>query len=188
MNKTQLKKAFNTGGYQIGASKPKMIAWYIINLLFFKSGIIPSSTILVFILKIFGAKIGKDVRIKPFVDIKYPWKLKLDDYCWLADCQIENLAEVSIGKNVCISQKAMLLTGNHNYNLSTFDLITGSIVLEDGVWIGAKAIVCPGLTIKSHAVLQVGSVATRDLESYSVYQGNPAVKVKQRKIQDVAAC
>lgn len=186
MSKTQLKKDFNTSGYQIGASKLKMITWYITNLLIFKSGIIPSSTILVAILRLFGAKIGKDVRIKPFVAIKYPWKLKLDDHCWLADCTIENLAEVSIGKNVCISQKAMLLTGNHNYKLSTFDLMTGPIVLEDGVWIGANAVVCPGITIKSHAVLGVASVATKDLESYIIYQGNPAVKVRQRIIEDTA--
>lgn len=186
MNKTQLKKDFNTSGYQIGASKPKMIAWYFTNLFIFKSGLIPISTILVAILRIFGAKIGKDVRIKPFVAIKYPWKLKLDDHCWLADCSIENLEEVSIGKNVCISQKAMLLTGNHDYNRSTFDLMTGPIVLEDGVWIGARAIVCPGITVKSHAVLSVASVATKDLESYSIYQGNPAVKVNQRKIEDTA--
>jgi len=186
MNKTQLKKDFNTSGYQIGASKPKMIAWYFTNLFIFKSGLIPFSTILVAILRIFGAKIGKDVRIKPFVAIKYPWKLKLGDHCWLADCSIENLEEVSIGKNVCISQKAMLLTGNHDYKRSTFDLITGPIVLEDGVWIGARAIVCPGITIKSHAVLSVASVATKNLESYSIYQGNPAIKVNQRKIEDTA--
>ncbi|MEJ5960603.1 WcaF family extracellular polysaccharide biosynthesis acetyltransferase [Pedobacter immunditicola] len=184
MSTTQLKRDFNTSGFQIGASKPKMIAWYIANLLFFKSGIIPSSTILVAILRIFGAKIGKDVRVKPSVVIKYPWKLKLGDHSWLADCYIENLAAVNIGKHVCISQKAMLLTGNHNYKLSTFNLMTAPIVLEDGAWICAKAIVCPGVTVKSHAVLRVGSVATKDLESYSVYQGNPAVRVNQRSIED----
>ena len=91
MSKTQLKKAFNTSGYRIGASKVKMASWYFTSLLLFKSGIIPYSYILVKILRIFGANIGKDVRIKPFVDIKYPWNLKLGDHSWLADCQIENL-------------------------------------------------------------------------------------------------
>jgi len=187
MNETKLTKAFNTTGFKIGASKPKIIAWYFTNLLLFKSGIIPFSTILVVILKLFGAKIGKDVRIKPSVNIKYPWKLKLGDHCWLADCYIDNLVEVRLGKNVCISQKAMLLTGNHNYSLTTFDLMTGQIVIEDGAWICAKAIVCPGITVKSHAVLRVASVATKDLESYTVYQGNPAVKVKKRSIEEVEA-
>ena len=60
--------------------------------------------------------------------------------------------------------------------------MVGDIVLEDGAWIGAKSVVCPGVTQKSHAVLSVGSIATSDLEAYSIYQGNPAVKVKERVI------
>jgi putative colanic acid biosynthesis acetyltransferase WcaF len=135
------------------------------------------------ILRLFGAKIGRDVRIKPFVHIKYPWRLTLGDHSWLADCYIENLAPVIIAKNVCVSQQAMLLTGNHNFKLSTFDLMVNGITLEDGVWIGAKATVCPGVTCKSHSVLAVGSVATKDLDSYSIYQGNPAMKVKDRVIE-----
>ena len=142
----------------------------------------PISTVLVFILKLFGAKIGKDVRIKPYIYIHYPWRLSIGDYSWLAECRIENLAQVTIGKNVCISQDCMILTGNHDYKTINFDLITKAIVLENGVWIGARAIVCPGITASSHSVLTVGSIATKDLEAYGIYQGNPAVKVKQRII------
>ena len=151
-------------------------------MLFFRSGLIPVSSVLVFILRLFGAKIGKEVRIKPYIYIHYPWRLTVGDYSWLAECRIENLASITIGNNVCISQNAMLLTGNHDYKTINFDLITKPIVLDDGVWIGARAVVCPGITAKSHAILTVGSVATKDLESYSIYQGNPAVKVKDRVI------
>ena len=151
-------------------------------MLFFRSGLIPVSSILVFILRLFGAKIGKEVRIKPYIYIHYPWKLTIGDYSWLAECRIENLADVFIGKNACVSQNAMLLTGNHNYKKVDFDLITKPIILGDGVWIGAKAIVCPGITAGSHSVLTVGSIATNNLESYSIYQGYPAVKVKDRVI------
>lgn len=179
---TQLKKDFDKKDFSTGASSLKILLWYFTSTLFVRSGIIPFSSVLVFILKTFGAKIGKDVRIKPCIYIHYPWKLSIGDHSWLAECRIENLAQVTIGKNVCVSQKAMLLTGNHDYKKTGFDLITKPIVLEDGAWIGAKAIVCPGITAKSHAVLAVGSVATRDLEPYSIYQGNPAVKVKDRVI------
>lgn len=151
-------------------------------MLFFRSGLMPASSVLVCILRLFGAQIGKEVRIKPYIYIHYPWKLKIGDYSWLAECRIENLAAISIGNNVCISQKAMLLTGNHDYKKADFDLITKPIVLEDGVWIGANAVVCPGVTAASHAVLIVGGVATKDLEAYTIYQGNPAVKVKDRVI------
>lgn len=83
---------------------------------------------------------------------------------------------------MCVSQEAMLLTGNHNYKAVHFDLMTKAIVLEEGAWIGARATVCPGITVKSHAVLTVGAVATKDLAPYSIYQGNPAVKIKARVI------
>lgn len=184
MNKeTQLKKDFDKKGFDTGASYLKMICWYFVSLVFIRSGIIPFSSIIELILKMFGAKIGKGVRIKPCIYIHYPWKLTIGDYSWLAECRIENLAPVSIGANVCVSQEAMLLTGNHDYKKSSFDLITKPIVLENGAWIGARAIVCPGVTIKSHAVLTVGAIATKDLEAYAIYQGNPAIKIKERVIE-----
>lgn len=182
MSKTQLKKDFDTKDFDTGASSLKILIWYFTSVIFVRSGIIPFSTIIVFILRCFGAKIGKDVRIKPGIYIHYPWKLQVGDHSWLAECRIENLAEVIIGANVCVSQEAMLLTGNHNYKAVHFDLMTKAIVLEEGAWIGAKATVCPGVTVKSHAVLTVGAVATKDLAAYSIYQGNPAVKIKDRVI------
>lgn len=183
MNKqTQLHKNFDKKDFNPGASGLKMTCWYLTSLFFFRSGLMPISSVLVFLLRLFGAKIGKDVRIKPYIYVHYPWKLRVGDHSWLAECRIENLDWVNIGNNVCISQQAMLLTGNHDYKKTGFDLITKPITLEDGVWIGAKAIVCPGIKAHSHAVLTVGSIATKDLAAYSIYQGNPAVKVKDRLI------
>ena len=97
---------------------------------------------------------------------------------------IDNLTNVEIGNNVSISQGAMFLCGNHNYKKSTFDLITGEIKLEEGVWIGAHSIVTPGTTCKSHSILAVNSVATKDLEAYTIYQGNPAVEVRKRNVEE----
>lgn len=91
---------------------------------------------------------------------------------------------MTIGKNCCISQGAMILCGNHNYKKSTFDLITKPIILEDGSWLGAKSVACPGITLKKNSILSVGSVATKSLDENSIYQGNPAVKIKERVIQN----
>lgn len=182
MNKTQLNKNFDTGGFQIGASVLKQFLWYFTDAFFFKSRIIPISSILVFVLRLFGAKIGKQVRIKPGIHIKYPWKLIIGDYSWLADCYIENLDWVKIGENCCISQQAILMTGNHNYRRTTFDLITGPITIEQGAWIGAGCMVGPGVSVHNHAVLSMGSVATKSLDAYGIYKGNPAIKVKEREI------
>ena len=136
------------------------------------------------LLRKFGAKIGKGVFIKPSVNIKYPWNLTIGDDTWIGEgVWIDNLGKVSIGSNVCISQDSMLMCGNHNYKKSTFNLMVGEITIEDGVWVGAKCLVCPGVTLHSHAILAVGSVASTDLETYSIYRGNPAVKIKDRIIE-----
>ena len=182
--KTDLSK-YNNGWYKPGANILKQLLWYFINALIFKSSIFPLSGMKVLILRWFGARVGKKVNIKPSVNIKYPWNLSIGDYTWIGEnVWIDNLATVTIGAHCCISQGALLLCGNHNYKLETFDLIIASIVLEDGVWIGANTTVCPGVICQSHAILTVGSVATKSLEPYAIYQGNPAMKIKNRVITD----
>ncbi len=150
----------------------------------FNSSLFPVYGLKVFLLKAFGARLGKKVFIKPYVNIKYPWRLQIGDNVWIGErVWIDNLVKISIGSNVCLSQGCMLLCGNHDYSASTFDLIVNEITLEDGVWIGAKATVCGGVVCKSHSVLAVNSVATSTLEALSIYQGNPAVKIKSRVIK-----
>jgi len=183
MNKTALAH-YNNNGYKPEASAIKRLAWLWANALFLKSSLLPFSSLKAAILRLFGAKIGDNAVIRSGITIKYPWFLVVGNNVWIGEnVWIDNLAETLIEDNVCISQGAMLLTGNHNFNTSTFDLIVAGITLEEGVWLGAQSVVCPGVTCKSHSVLAVGSVATKTLEAYSIYQGNPAVRVKSRAIQ-----
>ena len=183
MSKTSDLSKFRNDWYNPG-NRFKRSFWFLVNAVFLQNPIIPFSSLKVFLLRTFGAKIGKNVVVKPNVNIKYPWNLSIGDNSWIGEkVWIDNLGKVIIGKNVCLSQSSFLLCGNHNYKKETFDLMIKEINLEDGVWIGAKATVCPGVTCKSHSVLSVGSIATSDLESYSIYQGNPAVKVKDRVIE-----
>jgi putative colanic acid biosynthesis acetyltransferase WcaF len=167
----------------IGAGKLKQVCWYVTNTLFFRNPLNISSALKVGLLKLFGATIGVGVIIKPAVNIKFPWKLSIGNHSWIGEnVWIDNLSEITIGANVCISQGALLLTGNHNYKRSSFDLILGSIVIEEGVWIGAQSVVCPGVVCKTHAVLSVASVASNELEAWGIYRGNPAIKVGERLI------
>jgi putative colanic acid biosynthesis acetyltransferase WcaF len=159
----------------------KCVLWYFTNLLFIKNHWNPLNDLKVAILKLFGSKIGKGVVIKPGVNIKYPWFLTIGDYSWIGeDVWIDNLAQVTIGLNCCISQGALLLCGNHNFRSETFDLIVKPITIEDGAWVGAKSVVCPGVTVSEDAVLAVGSVATTSLDAATIYQGNPAVSKSKR--------
>jgi putative colanic acid biosynthesis acetyltransferase WcaF len=176
---------FNNDWYKPGAPLIVRAIWYCMNRAFFIS-YFPFSSLKIFWLRMFGARIGKGVVLKPHINIKYPWRLSIGNYSWVGEgAWIDNLDDVAVGDNCCISQGALLLCGNHNYKKSTFDLMTGKITLEDGVWIGAKAVVCGGVVCKSHAVLTAGSVAADDLDAYSIYQGNPAVKIKDRAITSV---
>lgn len=180
--KTDLSK-FDNRWYSSRIPKLRLVLWVIVASLFFHNSLSVFGSLKKFLLRLFGAKIGKGVVIKQSVRIKYPWLLEIGDHVWIGECcWIENHARVRIGNNACLSQGAMLLCGNHNFKKTTFDLEVGEITLEDGVWIGARALVCPGVTCKSHAVLSVESVASKDLDAYTIYRGNPAVKIRDRVI------
>ncbi len=178
--KTNLQK-FNNSWYRPG-SAIKRVCWYFVQAMFFRSAF-PMNGFKIKLLRLFGARVGTGVVVKPYTRIKYPWRISIGNHVWIGESVwIDNLANVVIGDHCCLSQGAFLLCGNHDYSKTTFDLIIGEIHLEEGVWIGAKSVVCPGVTCHSHAVLAVGSVTTKDLEPYSIYQGNPATKVRDRNI------
>ncbi len=182
MKKVDLS-TFGNAAYANTVPRLKSAFWHIVNLLVLQNRLVPFSSFKKAVLRLFGARIGKGVVIKPGVNIKYPWNLDIGNYVWIGEgVWIDNLVQVTIEDHVCVSQGAFLLTGNHNYKSTSFDLIVSPIILETGVWVGAKAVVCPGVRCGTHAVLSVGSVATKNLESYKVYGGNPAVALRERVI------
>ena len=136
------------------------------------------------VLRAFGARIGEGVVIKPRVTITFPWKLTVGDHVWLGEeCWLLNLERIVIGNNVCISPRAFLCTGSHNYKSPKFDLIVKPITVENGAWLGAGCWVGPGVTVGTHAVLTAGSIAATDLEPSGIYRGNPAVAFKERRLR-----
>ena len=183
-NKRTDLSRFNNSWFDPGAGVLKRMVWFFVNAAFFTT-YFPFSGFKRSLLRMFGARVGKGVVIKPSINIKYPWRLEIGDHVWIGEkVWIDNLVMVRIGNNACLSQGAMLLTGNHNYKKSTFDLITGEITIGEGAWIGAQSVVCPGVICHEHSVLSVGSVAAKDLEAYGIYRGNPAVKVRERSIAE----
>ncbi len=159
--------------------------WLLVQALFVRSWL-PGSTHRRWLLRWFGAQIGKGVVIKPGVRVKFPWRLTVGDYSWIGEgVWIDNLAPVEIGKHCCISQEAYLCTGSHDWSAPGFDLILKPIVLKDGVWVAARAVVGPGVTLEEGAVLALGSLATKDLERWGVFLGVPAKRIKERCISEV---
>lgn len=161
----------------------KRFLWYVFAVLL-KSALLPSSTFRVFLLRAFGSEIGKGVVIRSGVKVKYPWRLKIGSHTWIGEnVWIENLGNVEIGNNCCISQDAMLLCGNHNYKVNSFDLMVGDINIEDCCWVGARCLVAPGVTIRKYSVCGVNSTITKDTSEYGVYMGTPAIFVRKRDLE-----
>lgn len=164
-----------------GAPRWKEILWIVMSGLVFSSWI-PGSAWRVWLLRLFGAKIGEGGIIKPYVKIKFPWKLEIGSFVWIGESVwIDNLDWVRIGNSVCISQGAFLETGSHDYKRDDFKLITKPIVVEDGVWVCAFAKISPGVIARRNSVIGFGSVLIKDTEEKFIYSGNPAEKVKERK-------
>ena len=133
------------------------------------------------ILRLFGAKIGKGGKIKPYIRVSEPWNLLIGDHCWLGEnIWIDNLANVSIGNRVCISQEVYICTGNHDYKKELFDLILKSIIIEDDCWLAAKSVISPGSILKQGSIASLGSVVFGTLNSNGIYKGNPAKLFKYR--------
>ncbi len=148
--------------------------WYLAKCVFFLSPLPWPTRLKCFILRCFGAKVGVGVNIKPRVNIHFPWKLELGDWCWIGEeVFILNFEPVRIGAHACLSQRAFLCGGNHDFRDIAFSFRNGPITVGDGAWIGAQVFVGPGVVVGSNAVVTVGSIVTKSLKGNRIYSGNP---------------
>jgi len=134
------------------------ILWFLINNLFFNS-FLTFNSLKIKILKILGAKIGNNLIIKNYVKIKFPWKLVIRDNVWIGEeVWIDNISNVIIESNCCISQGVYICTASHNFKRETFDLITEDIIIGESSWIGAKSIILLGAKVPKNSFVKAGSI------------------------------
>ncbi|MBQ0725249.1 MAG: putative colanic acid biosynthesis acetyltransferase [Cycloclasticus sp.] len=134
-----------------------------------------------FLLRCFGAKIGKGVIIRPSVRVTYPWKLTIGDFSWVGDnAELYTLGEIEIGSNVVISQKSYLCAATHDYTKETFDMVDKKITIEDEVWLAADVYIAPGITVKKGTLVGARSSVFNDLPAGMICVGSPAKPVKAR--------
>lgn len=135
----------------------------------------------VLLLRLFGCKIHGHVFIAPTVRIYAPWLLEMDEMACLATrSEVYNLGYVKIGKRVTVAQYSYICNGTHDLSTPVMPLVVGNIEINDDVFIGAKSLILPGLTMKEGSVLGAGSVLTKDTEPWGIYGGNPAKFLKKR--------
>jgi putative colanic acid biosynthesis acetyltransferase WcaF len=175
---------FDSRGFDRGASAPREALWLLVRSVVFLACPMPWYALRRALLRQFGARIGRGVVIKPQAKIAFPWKLEVGDHAWLGEeSWILNLAPVTIGRDACVSQRAFLCAGNHDWTDPRFRLLAQPIRIGDGAWIGASAFVGPGVTVGNGAVATAGSVVTDDLPADMVCSGNPCRPVKRRGLK-----
>jgi putative colanic acid biosynthesis acetyltransferase WcaF len=156
-------QGFQGLGYDKGRPKWMQVLWFAtMNVVFLKWWCPPRARPT--LLRLFGAKVGKDVLIRHRVRVHWPWKLEIGDHSWVGeDAWLLNLEPITIASDVCISQGAFLVTGSHDWRSPTFEYDNGRIVVEQGAWIAARAAVLRGVTVGREATVAAGATARRDV-------------------------
>ena len=159
--------------------------WWIVQALFFKT----SPQFLYgwrrFLLRSFGAKVGKGVILRPSVHTQFPWKVSIGDYSWIGDnAVLYSLGNITIGKNVVISQKSYLCAASHHYTKADFPIYSNPVLIEDECWLATDVYVGPGVTIGKGTVVGARSSVFTSLPPGMVCVGSPAKAVRRRVMDD----
>jgi putative colanic acid biosynthesis acetyltransferase WcaF len=157
------------------------VLWNVVALIFFRYSPKPLHSWRRFLLRAFGAKVGKSVHVYPGVKIWAPWNLEFGDECGVANGAIlYSQGKITIGKRTVISQGSHLVAGTHDYTKIGFPLITMPISIGDYVWLAAESFIHPGITIGTGAVIGARSVVTKDMPEWMVCAGHPCKPLKER--------
>ncbi len=166
-----------------GKSKIVVQLWWVVQTLLFRTSPQFLYSWRRFLLRSFGAKIGKGVIIRPTVRITYPWKVEIGDYSWIGDnVELYSLGTITIGKNSVVSQKSYLCTGSHDYMKKTFDIYAKPITIEDECWVATDVFVAPGIKIGKGSLVGARSTVLNDLPEGYICYGNPAKPIKIREL------
>lgn len=162
-----------------------MAAWMVVSVLLFRTTPKQLNPWRLMLLRVFGAKISGLPFVAPSCIIKLPWHLTLEDRSALGPkSEVYNLGHVTLKARCVVSQYAYICGGTHDLSDPMLPLMVGDIVIGEEAFIGAKAMILPGVSVGEGAVLGAGAVAAKDLEPWTVYVGNPARALRKRELSD----
>jgi putative colanic acid biosynthesis acetyltransferase WcaF len=166
------------------ADKFSRLFWNLVWLLFFRFSPVPFFAWRNFLLRLFGAKLGKRVLVYPSARIWAPWNLEMDDYsCIGKDVDCYCMAKVRLGKHVTVSQYSYLCTGTHDIQDPYLGLLSFPITIGDGAWVTADVFIGPGVHIGEGAVVGARSSVYGNVRAWTVVGGNPAKFIKRRTLR-----
>lgn len=170
--------AFSSATFSRGVPRWREGLWWLCRSLFFAPWFPVPSAVKAAVLRFFGAKVGSGVVIRSRVNITFPWRFECGDHVWIGDeVMILSLDRVVLGSHVCLSQRAFLCTGSHDFTKESFDLVTGPIVIGDGCWVGAQSFIGPGVRMAAASRCLAGAVVARDVPPGATVAGVPARRV-----------
>ncbi len=134
-----------------------------------------------FLLRSFGAKVGRRVLLRPTVRVTYPWKVEIGEFSWIGDnAELYSLGPIKIGKNSVVSQKCYICTGSHRHDVFDFPIYAEEIVIGDEVWLATDVFVAPGVTIGDCSVVGARSSVFQSITARAIMLGAPAKQVGVR--------
>ena len=156
--------------------------WWITQATIFAFSPRPFNSFRAFLLRCFGANVGRHVLIRPSARFTYPWKVSIGDNTWIGDDVVfYSLGPISVGNDAVISQKSYLCAGTHDIASVAFDILAKPVVIEDEVWIATDVFVAPGVTIHRGVVVGARSSVFSDLPPGMICVGAPARPVRPRQ-------
>jgi putative colanic acid biosynthesis acetyltransferase WcaF len=168
------------GNFKRTRSRALEAFWILVEFLLVSNPLQLSSRIRISMLRLFGARIGANVIMRPRLRVKFPWNLEVGDNCWIGEgVWIHNQDLVMMEDNVVVSQEAFITTGSHDI-YESMDLVVKPVIIRQGAWVTTRCIVLQGVEIGQNAILTPGSVANKSLPPASIYGGNPADFVRER--------
>ncbi|MEM9273616.1 MAG: hormogonium polysaccharide biosynthesis acetyltransferase HpsU [Cyanobacteria bacterium P01_F01_bin.143] len=165
---------YKANTYSRGRSSLIVMIWWLLQAIAFPLSLHNFNNFRCWLLRLFGAKIGQGVVIRPTVRVTYPWKLSIGDYSWIGDDVVfYSIDRIAIGSHTVISQKSYLCTASHDFGDSSFPTTTSPIHIGNGAWIATDCFIAPGITIGANAVIGARSSVFRDIPQQQVAWGSP---------------
>ena len=176
---------YQPSNYDRGRSNWLVMTWWFVQAIAFPVSLHNFNNFRCWLLRLFGAKIGQGVVIRPTARFTYPWKISIGDYSWIGDDVVfYSIDRIEIGSHTVISQKSYLCTASHDFRDPNFSTTTSPIRIGNGAWIATDCFVAPGVTIGANTVIGARSSVFRDIPQRQVAWGSPCIARYTRQIQN----